>query len=169
MNIFTKKFGFIKAQMYFLLHKTATISKEADHVPVSASNLLSSKGVYLRQLEVLRVTPSQVSRLHNLHQQTFNTFQSHSIPSSLKWRYWWKFCFGCRVALVSQTSQKKTLSSWVSVIQSFTHLLSVWACRAVIMTWLSSWEALIYGSGLSLKPPPSLPPPAITSDNICSL
>lgn len=47
-----------------VLYYIATISKEAAHVPVSASDLHSGQGVHLCQFKVLRVTTSQVSALH---------------------------------------------------------------------------------------------------------
>lgn len=70
--------------------------------------------------------------------------------------------FGCRITLVSKTTKRKTSRNRIC------HFVSM-ACEAVIVTWPSPWEALIYGSELSLKPAPSPPPPAISSANICSL
>lgn len=50
--------------LMLVLYYIATISEEAAHVPVSASDLHSGQGVHLCQFKVLRVTASQVSAIH---------------------------------------------------------------------------------------------------------
>lgn len=61
--VFAKFLNAISASCLVLYH-AATISKEAAHVPFSASDLHSGQGVHLCQLKVLRVTTSQVSALN---------------------------------------------------------------------------------------------------------
>lgn len=109
---------FLMQSVHLVLYYVATVSKEAAHVPVSASDLHSGQGIHLCQFKVLRVTTSQVRDVHVHNSRSPSSTQprsqlKNSLGASLKLSQKKKilltnlgfsphYCFHCQNKLVKK-------------------------------------------------------------------